>query len=137
MGCYFQHRVHLFVGNPFKWRGVENGGTVEARHRVLSNQISDAASWRSGFSGDSGLKVIYLVVFTLCDDHLNVTTSHPSNNCPFPFSPLCFCLQVSLSGSMLDVYGGEQGMNAAKGGMSPTSNPSKLTVKREYTGMSF
>uniref|UniRef100_H3DME4 Transcription factor EC n=1 Tax=Tetraodon nigroviridis TaxID=99883 RepID=H3DME4_TETNG len=40
---------------------------------------------------------------------------------------------VSLSGSMLDVYGGEQGMNAAKGGMSPTSNPSKLTVKREYT----
>ncbi|XP_029681323.1 transcription factor EC isoform X6 [Takifugu rubripes] len=41
--------------------------------------------------------------------------------------------EVSLSGSMLDVYGGEQGMNAAKGGMSPTSNPSKLTVKREYT----
>lgn len=38
---------------------------------------------------------------------------------------------------MLDVYGGEQGMNAAKGGMSPTSNPSKLTVKREYTGMSL
>ncbi|TWW64591.1 Transcription factor EC [Takifugu flavidus] len=41
--------------------------------------------------------------------------------------------EVSLSGSMLDIYGGEQGMNAAKGGMSPTSNPSKLTVKREYT----
>ncbi|XP_044041671.1 transcription factor EC isoform X6 [Siniperca chuatsi] len=40
---------------------------------------------------------------------------------------------VSLSGSMLDVYGGEQGMNAPNGGMSPTSNPTKLTVKREYT----
>lgn len=26
-------------------------------------------------------------------------------------------------------------MNAANGGMSPTSNPTKLTVKREYTGM--
>ncbi|XP_041819750.1 transcription factor EC isoform X3 [Chelmon rostratus] len=41
--------------------------------------------------------------------------------------------EVSLSGSMLDVYGGEQGMNAPNGGMSPTSNPTKLTVKREYT----
>ncbi|XP_068163084.1 transcription factor EC isoform X2 [Antennarius striatus] len=40
---------------------------------------------------------------------------------------------VSLSGSMLDVYGAEQGMNAPNGGMSPTSNPTKLTVKREYT----
>ncbi|CAB1456458.1 unnamed protein product [Pleuronectes platessa] len=40
---------------------------------------------------------------------------------------------VSLSGSMLDVYGGEPGMNAPNGGMSPTSNPTKLTVKREYT----
>lgn len=26
-------------------------------------------------------------------------------------------------------------MNAPNGGMSPTSNPTKLTVKREYTGM--
>ncbi|KAA8580079.1 hypothetical protein FQN60_005614 [Etheostoma spectabile] len=41
--------------------------------------------------------------------------------------------EVSLSGSMLDIYGGEQGMNAPNGGMSPTSNPTKLTVKREYT----
>ncbi|XP_040008331.1 transcription factor EC isoform X3 [Xiphias gladius] len=41
--------------------------------------------------------------------------------------------EVSLSSSMLDVYGGEQGMNAPNGGMSPTSNPTKLTVKREYT----
>eukprot|EP00064_Thunnus_orientalis_P005931 superscaffoldBa00000598_g5945 len=40
---------------------------------------------------------------------------------------------VSLSSSMLDVYGGEQGMKAPNGGMSPTSNPTKLTVKREYT----
>ncbi|RVE56476.1 hypothetical protein OJAV_G00221390 [Oryzias javanicus] len=40
---------------------------------------------------------------------------------------------VSLSSSMLDVYGGEQGMNPPNGGMSPTSNPTKLTVKREYT----
>ncbi|KAG8005671.1 Transcription factor EC, partial [Nibea albiflora] len=40
---------------------------------------------------------------------------------------------VSLSGSMLDIYGGEQGMNAPNDGMSPTSNPTKLTVKREYT----
>ncbi|XP_062238293.1 transcription factor EC isoform X1 [Platichthys flesus] len=40
---------------------------------------------------------------------------------------------VSLSGSMLDLYGGEPGMNAPNGGMSPTSNPRKLTVKREYT----
>ncbi|CAL9683113.1 unnamed protein product [Knipowitschia caucasica] len=40
---------------------------------------------------------------------------------------------VSLSGSMLDLYGGEQGMNASSGGMSPTSNPPKVTVKREYT----
>ncbi|KAF7656651.1 hypothetical protein LDENG_00038020 [Lucifuga dentata] len=40
---------------------------------------------------------------------------------------------VSLSSSMLDIYGGEQGMNAPNGGMSPTSNPKKLTVKREYT----
>lgn len=47
----------------------------------------------------------------------------------------CFLPQVSLSSSMLDIYGGEQGMNAPKGGMSPTSNPTKLTVKREYTGM--
>lgn len=36
---------------------------------------------------------------------------------------------------MLDVYGGEQGMKAPNGGMSPTPNPTKLTVKREYTGM--
>lgn len=43
--------------------------------------------------------------------------------------------QVSLSSSMLDVYGGEQGMNAPNDGMSPTSNPTKLRVKREYTGM--
>ncbi|XP_019202587.1 transcription factor EC isoform X2 [Oreochromis niloticus] len=41
--------------------------------------------------------------------------------------------EVSLSSSMLDVYGGEQGMNAPNGGLSPTSNPTKLTVKREYT----
>ncbi|KAM4523160.1 transcription factor EC isoform 2-T3 [Fundulus diaphanus] len=40
---------------------------------------------------------------------------------------------VSLSSSMLDVYGGEQGMNPPNGGMSPTSNPTKLTVKREFT----
>ncbi|KAF0029647.1 hypothetical protein F2P81_018752 [Scophthalmus maximus] len=40
---------------------------------------------------------------------------------------------VSLSSSMLDVYGGEPGMNAPNGGMSPTSNPTKLTVKREHT----
>ncbi|KAM9328532.1 transcription factor EC isoform 2-T2 [Pholidichthys leucotaenia] len=40
---------------------------------------------------------------------------------------------VSLSSSMLDVYGAEQGMNAPNGGMRPTSNPTKLTVKREYT----
>lgn len=40
MGCYFQHRVHLFVGKPFKWRGFENGGTGEARHWP--------PSWRSG-----------------------------------------------------------------------------------------
>ncbi|XP_062299854.1 transcription factor EC [Scomber scombrus] len=40
---------------------------------------------------------------------------------------------VSLSSSMLDVYGGEQGMKPPNGGMSPTSNPTKLTVKREYT----
>ncbi|XP_013872405.1 transcription factor EC isoform X2 [Austrofundulus limnaeus] len=40
---------------------------------------------------------------------------------------------VSLSSSMLDVYGGEQGMNPPNGGISPTSNPTKLTVKREYT----
>ncbi|CAL8242236.1 unnamed protein product [Merluccius merluccius] len=42
---------------------------------------------------------------------------------------------VSLSGSMLDLYGGEQGMKAHKGGLSPTTNPSctKLTVKREFT----
>lgn len=26
-------------------------------------------------------------------------------------------------------------MNAPNGGMSPTSNPTQLTVKREYTGM--
>lgn len=44
-------------------------------------------------------------------------------------------LQVSLSNSMLDVYGGEQGMNPPNGGMSPTSNTTKLTVKREFTGM--
>uniref|UniRef100_A0A3Q2Q479 Transcription factor EC n=1 Tax=Fundulus heteroclitus TaxID=8078 RepID=A0A3Q2Q479_FUNHE len=41
--------------------------------------------------------------------------------------------EVSLSSSMLDVYGGEQGMNPPNGGMSPTSNPTKLTVKREFT----
>lgn len=81
-----------------------------------------------------GLKVIYLVVFTLCDDSMWQPVTPAIS---IPFSPFCFCLQVSLSGSMLDVYGGEQGMNAAKGGMSPTSNPSKLTVKREYTGMSL
>ncbi|XP_068442648.1 transcription factor EC [Clinocottus analis] len=40
---------------------------------------------------------------------------------------------VSLSGSMLDIYGGEQGMNAPNGGMSPTSNSTQLTVKREHT----
>nr|XP_020506052.1 transcription factor EC isoform X3 [Labrus bergylta] len=40
---------------------------------------------------------------------------------------------VSLSGSMLDIYGGEPGMSAPNGGMSPTSNPTNLTVKREYT----
>lgn len=36
---------------------------------------------------------------------------------------------------MLDVYGGEQGMNPPNDGISPTPNPTKLTVKREYTGM--
>lgn len=36
---------------------------------------------------------------------------------------------------MLDVYGGEQGMNGPNGGMSPTSNPTKLSVKREYAAM--
>ncbi|XP_032446019.1 transcription factor EC isoform X4 [Xiphophorus hellerii] len=41
--------------------------------------------------------------------------------------------EVSLSNSMLDVYGGEQGMNPPNGGMSPTSNTTKLTVKREFT----
>ncbi|XP_037837319.1 transcription factor EC isoform X3 [Kryptolebias marmoratus] len=41
--------------------------------------------------------------------------------------------EVSLSSSMLDVYGGEQGMNPPNGGISPTSNPTKLTIKREYT----
>ncbi|XP_077565807.1 transcription factor EC isoform X3 [Stigmatopora nigra] len=40
---------------------------------------------------------------------------------------------VSLSGSMLDVYGGEPGMNPLNGGLSTTSNPTKLTVKREST----
>ncbi|XP_037552122.1 transcription factor EC [Nematolebias whitei] len=40
---------------------------------------------------------------------------------------------VSLSSSMLDVYGGEQGMNPPNDGINPTSNPTKLTVKREYT----
>lgn len=59
--------------------------------------------------------------------------------CDWPFLfylPLLSLLpQVSLSSSMLDVYGGEQGMNAPNDGMSPTSNPTKLTVKREYTGM--
>ncbi|MEQ2177106.1 hypothetical protein GOODEAATRI_000422, partial [Goodea atripinnis] len=41
--------------------------------------------------------------------------------------------EVSLSSSMLDIYGGEQGMNPLNGGMSPTSNPTKFTVKREFT----
>lgn len=36
---------------------------------------------------------------------------------------------------MLDIYGGEQGMNPPNDGISPTPNPTKLTVKREYTGM--
>ncbi|KAM3858811.1 transcription factor EC [Diretmus argenteus] len=39
---------------------------------------------------------------------------------------------VSLSSSMLDIYGGEQG-NAPNGGMSPTAKRTKLSVKREYT----
>lgn len=54
---------------------------------------------------------------------------------PPPATSLLSLLQVSLSGSMLDVYGGEQGMNPPSGGMSPTPNCTKLTVKREYTDM--
>lgn len=54
---------------------------------------------------------------------------------PLPAASPFSLPQVSLSGSMLDIYGGEQGMNAPSGGMSLTPNRTKLTVKREYTGM--
>lgn len=44
-----------------------------------------------------------------------------------------FPLKVSLNNSMLEVYGGDQGMTAAHGGLTP-SLPTKLSVKMEVTG---
>ncbi|XP_051544189.1 transcription factor EC-like isoform X3 [Myxocyprinus asiaticus] len=40
---------------------------------------------------------------------------------------------VSLNNSMLDVYGGNQGMTAFQGGLTPLLCPTKLSVKREVT----
>lgn len=44
-----------------------------------------------------------------------------------------FLLKVSLNNSMLEVYGGDQGMTAPHGGLTP-SLPTKLSVKMEVTG---
>lgn len=44
-----------------------------------------------------------------------------------------FPLKVSLNNSMLEVYGGDQGMTAPHGGLTP-SLPTKLSVKMEVTG---
>lgn len=49
--------------------------------------------------------------------------------------PLLFISKVALNGSMLEVYGGDQGMTASHGGLTPPSCPTKLSVKMEVTGM--
>ncbi|XP_060759187.1 transcription factor EC isoform X3 [Neoarius graeffei] len=40
---------------------------------------------------------------------------------------------VALNSSMLEVYGGDQGMTASHGGLPPPSCPTKLSVKMEVT----
>ncbi|CAL8318510.1 unnamed protein product [Lota lota] len=70
------------------------------------------------------------------DDLISLESGFNDDGLDCMESNLMMQSNMSLSGSMLDLYGGEQGMKAPKGGMSPTStNPSstKRTVKREFT----
>ncbi|XP_061523591.1 transcription factor EC isoform X3 [Phycodurus eques] len=67
------------------------------------------------------------------DDLISLETGFKDGGLDCMESNILMQNNVSLSSSMLDVYGGEQGMNPPNGGLSPTSNPTKLTVKWEYT----
>lgn len=47
---------------------------------------------------------------------------------------LFFLLPLKLSGSILDVYGGEQGISPVNMGLTSASCPGNLPMKREITG---
>lgn len=48
-------------------------------------------------------------------------------------SPSCLFEKVAMNSSMLEVYGGDQGMIPSHGGLTPPSCPTKLSVKMEVT----
>lgn len=52
----------------------------------------------------------------------------------FPVFLFLFISKVALNSGMLEVYGGDQGMTASHGGLTPPSCPPKLSVKMEVTG---
>lgn len=47
---------------------------------------------------------------------------------------LFFLFHLKLSGSILDVYSGEQGISPVNMGLTSASCPSSLPLKREITG---
>lgn len=47
---------------------------------------------------------------------------------------LFFLLFLKISGSILDVYSGEQGISPVNMGLTSASCPSSLPMKREITG---
>lgn len=47
---------------------------------------------------------------------------------------LFFLFPLKLSGSILDVYSGEQGISPVNMGLTSASCPSSLPMKREITG---
>lgn len=47
---------------------------------------------------------------------------------------LFFLFSLKLSGSILDVYSGEQGISPVNMGLTSASCPSSLPMKREITG---
>jgi hypothetical protein len=53
---------------------------------------------------------------------------HRRFNCSF------FLLPQKLSGSILDVYSGEQGISPVNMGLTSASCPSSLPLKKEITG---
>lgn len=60
--------------------------------------------------------------------HLNISVSTGG------LIHLFFLLFLKLSGSILDVYSGEQGISPINMGLTSASCPSSLPMKREITG---